>query len=989
MAVKVCTASGTLSTTATWARAEDFNLSVNKSSSDINGGSILYLPLTYTTACNATGLVVDLYKKYTQTLNMEVTLQEYVGSVWTDRVTTTFTDNVTDTNEWERVIHIEHTPYAVDTAADKWRYKIACGSTEYNHFLYGDGGTNPSFAAVGDADTSKPTASDAIVIPYGVTLTVDESLTLVAYDRVSMMLGGLLLVDQPAAPYTMTLAGGIQANKSLKLQIGTAANPITTENRFTIVLQESTTNAALFYQKNETTPAISFFNNDGYVKFYGTEDNYLNTRVAATASSGQAIITTTADMSAQWGAGDILYFTSRKRAGFQNSSWVISSINGTSITLTTNLTEDVLVGGSIINYSRKDNLAIHIIQNNSIAFSMAKGTSGEQYRHVKDFHMTGTYVEGFRNFDMGTCLESQSMIFRSILSFRPAATGGGFTNMFQRQYGNKNPDTLENIHCVCEGSGYNGLKFEGHNSTIKNFTGFALAGYNQPNIAGYANKITGLVFGQSYNGGYDNMKHGAFTGAGHIVNDVVATGEGGMYINCSASTFNNISVALAKTVSLTIGGAVDTYINNADLGSLGATGSYSLASRESYTSGVDTVALLKVWLNNCTFSDPLDEDSFINNSVDTGYIRISNFDEVAGDHIGRTLFGSFYSATGRLFMRPNGNGLCHTEYNVFLNSVTSTRFAVLVDCEIQSANYYGGTHSLPKLVVNYDNGLSVEDQAAASVSTQKLICKFSPSVSSNMMEIVLEANSDAAVAADTDVSWAAVTIRSRRYGYQFGETTKNVTEILSNLLADIETAETDPFITVTTEATVAAYTGISINHATGLVTVTEDHTIQELYDYCKYNLSLEANLGYGDFFSTIDGITYDCSYDLTVDGAALSGAGKTLDLGANTFTAANGGSFSGIVTDASGTLVSVVLDGVVVGSRCYVAKQSDGTVILDTVATSTEVSAGFQHSTNTLVDIVVRKATSGTKYLPYKATGIITATGLYAIISQVPDTILN
>jgi hypothetical protein len=215
--------------------------------------------------------------------------------------------------------------------------------------------------------------------------------------------------------------------------------------------------------------------------------------------------------------------------------------------------------------------------------------------------------------------------------------------------------------------------------------------------------------------------------------------------------------------------------------------------------------------------------------------------------------------------------------------------------------------------------------------------------------------------------------RSRFYGYLFDET--------------LPTRIVNSFVTAN-EATALAYTGISIDFENEIVTVSENHTLEELYDYCQARLSAAANLLESVFISTADGITFILSFDLTIDGCALSGSGKRINLGSNIFVLANGGSTSALVTDVSGTLVPIVLQNVIVGSRCRVEKQSDGSAILSTEAADTEVSASFQHTVDTPVNIIVRKGSGATKYQPYFSTGTITNTGLTVTINQVEDTII-
>ena len=73
------------------------------------------------------------------------------------------------------------------------------------------------------------------------------------------------------------------------------------------------------------------------------------------------------------------------------------------------------------------------------------------------------------------------------------------------------------------------------------------------------------------------------------------------------------------------------------------------------------------------------------------------------------------------------------------------------------------------------------------------------------------------------------------------------------------------------EATVQAYTGIVVTYATSTVTVTSNHTIQELYEYVKYNVVLAQNLDKAQPLTTSDGTNFlfASGWNLTVNAATV------------------------------------------------------------------------------------------------------------------------
>ncbi len=80
-------------------------------------------------------------------------------------------------------------------------------------------------------------------------------------------------------------------------------------------------------------------------------------------------------------------------------------------------------------------------------------------------------------------------------------------------------------------------------------------------------------------------------------------------------------------------------------------------------------------------------------------------------------------------------------------------------------------------------------------------------------------------------------------------------------------------------STVSAYTGITVDHSNQKITIDDAHTLQELYDYCQYNIFNNPQKSFpSGFFNTQDGITYYSEYDIIVDGVLLTGQNKTLNL---------------------------------------------------------------------------------------------------------------
>lgn len=119
--------------------------------------------------------------------------------------------------------------------------------------------------------------------------------------------------------------------------------------------------------------------------------------------------------------------------------------------------------------------------------------------------------------------------------------------------------------------------------------------------------------------------------------------------------------------------------------------------------------------------------------------------------------------------------------------------------------------------------------------------------------------------------------KSRKYGYQFREieTTVNDTQSPVNQFL------VNPNV-VADEATACAYTGIAIDPVANSITINEDHTMQEVYDYCECWAA--QNVCCSEPFITTDGQNFTSTYDLSIS-STLTGKGKiSMELKDLTFT---------------------------------------------------------------------------------------------------------
>ena len=194
---------------------------------------------------------------------------------------------------------------------------------------------------------------------------------------------------------------------------------------------------------------------------------------------------------------------------------------------------------------------------------------------------------------------------------------------------------------------------------------------------------------------------------------------------------------------------------------------------------------------------------------------------------------------------------------------------------------------------------------------------------------------------------------------------------------------------VASEATALAYTGISIDPSLQKITVTSNHTMQELYDYTQAWLCTDANLRYATMLTTADKNNFTLTYDLEVNNCSLTG-GSTISMPTKTRTLVGTGYIQATVTDSVATYVQVTA-----------TVQPNSRVELYNVTTSTSITNTSSASGNFLFTITTQ-ATSGdvirlrvtncqgtTAYLPFETTAIFSTSGINFLVNQVLDSIYN
>jgi hypothetical protein len=213
---------------------------------------------------------------------------------------------------------------------------------------------------------------------------------------------------------------------------------------------------------------------------------------------------------------------------------------------------------------------------------------------------------------------------------------------------------------------------------------------------------------------------------------------------------------------------------------------------------------------------------------------------------------------------------------------------------------------------------------------------------------------------------------TRHYGYIYDET--NVKQVAN------------PWITVTDPATVGAYTGIEVDDVNNKIIVTENHTVQELYDWLKLHSSGYFNiddLQHDHEMETNNGITYTmANFDLEIDGCTLSAAdsGTTIALPNNDYIQVNGGNATFPIYDQNYVLViSGQVNGLIAGSRIQIYNVTTATEIANEIVAGTSwtlnYNEGDEFSTGDTIRIRAHYQNGTTATDWYEREAVATASG--------------
>lgn len=426
-----------------------------------------------------------------------------------------------------------------------------------------------------------------------------------------------------------------------------------------------------------------------------------------------------------------------------------------------------------------------------------------------------------------------------------------------------------------------------------------------------------------------------------------------------------------------------------------------IAEDDSFGSEVDNTAdftpasgVLTKWdLISNTGSLIISTVTMLANSIFGSTIRAKDFNDTVGAYYAWYTRGRFINSSDNLELYPSSGTLeLAARYKLGTETVSTFKLGLSNQVNIANTAYDAGSYAFPKLRLIYDGSTEVEDTATATFgSLQDLSNVVTLGASSNNSNIYVEitAQSDA-TSPNNKATHTPPTLNLRKYGYTFQSQTLAIKETTDEKLAVLTTPVTNPYTTEAVAATVAAYTEFTINHATQTVTITADTTLDKLYDYSQYDLTLDANMGYAEWLTTLDGTNFVSTYDIVLNtGVDLTGEGS-IDVGSGTFTRTGTATYDGIVITSTNRVVHIKLNGLVSGSVVQIYNNTNSAEIDKSTVSGTTYDYYYTYTADKNIRVRVRYVNGTVGYKPYESDNqTLGNTGFELTIAQEDADVYN
>lgn len=704
------------------------------------------------------------------------------ATCWVQRATAAYTKNqvynITRAYSGDTYCPFVFTaPYAVDTTASKWRIGIlaltATGSgTPYTRT---SNNTAPFYLAWGDNKVTATTTADVLVLkdPINIDTSFTTSAVLGTGDT-TYGVGVIICRNQtrtpnltcysPASSYTFILKGSALYGNGSFFQAGTSASPIPFAQQFKFQTDAPAAGTSIVYGAN-TYQIISnsyYYTNKCGIEFYGEVPTLAVTTLSQDEAISQNKIHVTDDPTGIWQVGDRLVIGKANAKGYGDSVvYTISNINGTEITLNTNLgTYARKSGASVLNFERygievKHNVALQVgyfylggavnkltakgvlfynfiyqaLGNSSYAGLVDDNAYRSPYLFedcmvVKDFNLGTGLFQYVTASDLGMTFNRvytfRSTVYTSIYSYYGIFGGVSFRS-----------GAVETKYCrfvnsyasVLSSAAFNSLCKIHHNSFENGSQGYVY-------VAGLNYEV------------HDNLFWG---------NGSATIGALSFYTTAAnAVLYNNIYDMNTNAVVFYQGAVTNSLAYDEQFGVVAANTSDISYNSSSY---VDFT------FQDCTGLTTID-NTYQADLVPGSKIRFVNYNGTTNDdevilpegHYQRTGDGltdttAHTSGAGKFGIRLHPEILTDTTkwtQDIPTGDIQNKTMAVACWVKVNNAAYWAATHQMPRLNISYDNGTATAyAEAAQTTDWQQLFVAFSPTTTYGQITVSVDGLTDA------------------------------------------------------------------------------------------------------------------------------------------------------------------------------------------------------------------------------------------------------
>lgn len=788
MATKLLTVNDDLSTSGgNWLQAEAGNLSIsnvytNTWTNITTTGTAQ--AVTFSNAGNHRGAFVHLRVNSsagtTWSCTLTLKLQNAAGTVThsTDTLALSYTTLTNDAFVW-----IPCTSTAVITGAGNYRYLLTADANSKLDLM------TPSSAwawlSFLDTSTTKPTTGDIICLGLGYELEIDETISLA-----QIFQGGKLWVDGTlgsGVDLTLTANYPILLTHSSKIDFGSVASPIPTATPLRIY-NTGTSNGNLSIGTPYWHTYYSTYGTKFYMGMYGEQSTDARVRIAQDAAAGQAVVVLERDMSAIWSNGDTVALYGKINTSFNNVTYTISSMSGTSVTLSANLDYPIqavpdkadTLSAAIVNVSEGTNYGIQIYGSTSTPCNIHAGEMSGIYNQFE-----GVYMEGFvynagsvglnQNGVPTSDLVNYNSYFEGIL-INLIPCSGAASRVFT--LGQVNNFRMENFHVAMDVTPSYGITLiGGSNHTFSNVT---IKNSYTDNVGCFYDSATTITIDDLIisNPGGGTIYH-AYCSLNLAANDITMTNSSvvgtvarfqGSIINVTDCAFENGGVAGVAFSTVATGVVFTDCDISPNYPAVTTNSTWADSGNE--IGFYNNPTLVQAVFRNCAFGNT--GDPSMTNAVPGSYIKFQSYDET--DNNNYTLFkygdvietgygltdttvwtGSAFAAAavgqfGSKIIFKSGSsafrfyiydGLDSKGKGKLVGNLQNKEVHVGVRLKINNAAFYAGTHTKPTLNVEYDGGTVVSEVATGTTDAQWLTVKFVPTTTTPYIHIYLTGATDA------------------------------------------------------------------------------------------------------------------------------------------------------------------------------------------------------------------------------------------------------